>query len=166
MVNLTPLRNLCFCAPGSYCYQSVTLGKKCWQSHSLNSIRNVPEVLTVFQLMPTLYRDDENFGKSTTIFIHIYKNSSHPESKETFLVKIVGVFWGKFCVSVLFNNYFPFSIKIPVKYNTVLLLVSKVAEIPWFRKDLKNVFFLNQHCWNLILKCITIQIQKALKNDR
>ena len=159
MVNLTPLRNLCFCAPGSYCYQSVTLGKKCWQSHSLNSIRNVPEVLTVFQLMPTLYRDDENFGKSTTIFIQTY-------IKTLLILRVKKHFWWKLCVSVLFNNYFPFSIKIPVKYNTVLLLVSKVAEIPWFRKDLKNVFFLNQHSWNLILKCITIQIQKALKNDR
>ena len=91
MVNLTPLRNLCFCAPGSYCYQSVTLGKKCWQSHSLNSIRNVPEVLTVFQLMPTLYRDDENFGKSTTIFIQTY-------IKTLLILRVKKHFWWKLWV--------------------------------------------------------------------
>ena len=102
--------------------------------------------------------------KVTSYSLNIYKKSCHLESKETFLGKIVGVFWARFCVSVLFNNYFPFSIKIPVKYNTVLLFVSKAAKIPWFRKALKDVFLKNQH-WKLILKCTTMQIEKVLKND-
>ena len=84
--------------------------------------------------MPTLYRDHENFGKGTTILIQTF-------IKTLVILRVKKHFWGKFCVSVLYNNYFPFSIKIPVKYNTVLLFVSKVAKIPWFRKDLKDVFF-------------------------
>ena len=123
MENLAPSKNPCFCCPGSYCYQSVSLGWKCGQSHSLNSIRNDLEVITVFQFMPTLYCDHETFSKSTTIFIQTF-------IKTLVILRVNKHFWGKFCLSVLFNNCFPFSIKIPVKYNTVLLVVNKVAKIP------------------------------------
>ena len=123
MENLAPLTNPCFCRPDSYCYQSVSLVQKCGQSHFLNSIRNKLEVLTVFQFMPTLYRDQENFGKSTTIFIQTF-------IKTLVILRVDKYFWGKFSVTVLFNNCFPFSIKIPVKYNKVLLVVNKVAKIP------------------------------------
>ena len=123
MENFSPSRNPCICFTGLYCYQSVTLGQKCGQSHYLNSIRNVLEVLTVFQFMPTLYRDHENFGKSTTIFIQTF-------IKTLVILRVNKHFGRKFCESVLFNNYFPFSIKIPVKYNTVLLVVNKMAKIP------------------------------------
>ena len=43
-------------------------------------------------------------------------------------------------MSVLLNNCFPFSIKIPVKYNRVLLVVNKMAKIPLLHKHLKDVF--------------------------
>ena len=80
------------------------------------------EILTVFQFMLALYCDHEDFGKSITIFIQIFIKTRHPESKQTFL--------RKFFESVLFNKYFSFSIKIPVKYNTVLLVVNKVSKTP------------------------------------
>ena len=71
MENLAPSRNLHFCHPDSYCHQSVTLWQKCGQSHSLNSIQNIPEVLTVFQFcQPSIVII--NFGKSTTIFIQTF----------------------------------------------------------------------------------------------
>ena len=87
------------------------------------------EVLTVFQFMPTLYRDHEKFGKSTTIFT------------ETF-IRILAILRvdQHFCVSVLFNNCFPFSIKIPVKYSTIQLVVNKVPKFPWFCKHFKDGF--------------------------
>ena len=99
----------------------------------LNSIRNSLEVLTVFQFMPTMYQDHENFGKSTTIFIPTF-------IKTLVILRVNKHFWGKFCESVLFNNCFPFNRKIPVKCSTVLLVVNKVAEIPWFCRYLKDVF--------------------------
>ena len=67
-----------------------------------------------FRFMPTLYRDHENFGKITTIFSEIFIKTYHPEIK---------TFFGKILYVTLFNNCFPFSIKITVKYNTVLLVV-------------------------------------------
>ena len=56
------------------CYHSVTLGQKygLCKSHSLNSIQNIREVLTVFQFMPTFYQDHESLGKSTIIFIQTF----------------------------------------------------------------------------------------------
>ena len=87
------------------------------------------EVLTVFQFMPTLYRDHEKFGKSTTIFT------------ETFIRTLAILRVDKyFCFSVLFNNCFPFSIKKPLKYNTVQLVVNKVPKFPWFCKHFKDGF--------------------------
>ena len=65
--------------------------------------------------MPTLCHNHENFGKSTTIFSEIFIKTHLRVNKH---------FWRKFCISVLFNSSFPFSIKIPVKYNTVLLVVN------------------------------------------
>ena len=62
MENLTP-RNSCFHRPGSCYHQSVTLWQKCGQSHSLNSMQNILEVIIVFQLIPTLYHNHENFIK-------------------------------------------------------------------------------------------------------
>ena len=128
--NLELSRNPCFCHPGSYCYQSVTLGRNVgkvtlWMKYKIYIL----EVLTVFQFMPTLHRDHEKFGKSTTIFT------------KTFIRTLAILRVDQhFCVLVLFNNCFPFSIKIPVKYNTVLLVVNKVSKTPWFRKHLKDVF--------------------------
>ena len=75
--------------------------------------------------MPTFYQDHESLGKITIIFIQTFI--------QTLVILWVNKhFWGKFCVSLLFNNCFPISIKVPVKYNTVLLVVNKVAKIPWF----------------------------------
>ena len=98
--------------------------------------KNVLELLLVLQFMPTLYHDHENFGKSTTIFIQNLK-------KTPVILRVNKHFWGRFCVSVLFNNCFPFSLKTLVKYNTDLLVVNKVAKIPWFCKHLKDVFLKN-----------------------
>ena len=129
-------------------------------------MRNVLEKLTVFQFMPTLYHDHENFSKSTTIFIQTFiKTLVILRVTKHFLGKLWVILGKTLCVS-LFNNYIPFSIKKSVKFNTVLLFVSKVAKIPWFRKDLQHIFLKNQHCWNLIRKCTTMQIEKVLKNDR
>ena len=91
MENLPSSRNPCFCAPGSYCYQSMTLRQKCGQSHSLNSMQNVLEKLTVFQFMPTLYHDHENFSKSTTIFIQTF-------IKTIVILRVTKHFWGKLWV--------------------------------------------------------------------
>ena len=128
--NLELSRNPCFCHPGSYCYQSVTLGRNVgkvtlWIKYKIYIL----EVLTVFQFMPTLYRDHEKFGKSTTIFT------------ETFIRTLAILRVDKhFCFSVLFNNCFPFSIKKSLKYNTVQLVVNKVPKFPWFCKHFKDGF--------------------------
>ena len=61
-------------------------------------------------------------------------------------------------MSVLLNNCFPFSIKIPVKYNRVLLVVNKMAKIPLLHKHLKDVFIKKN-------PGTVMQIEKALKND-
>ena len=114
-------------------------GVKIQTKSLLNLIQNILEELTVFQFMPTLYLDHENFGKSTIIFIQTF-------IKTLVILRVNKHFWGKFCVSVLFNNCFPFSIKIPVKYNTFLLVVNKVAKIPWFHNHFKRCFLKNQHC--------------------
>ena len=47
-------------------------GVKIYTKSLLNLIQNILEELTVFQFMPTLYLDHENFGKSTIIFIQTF----------------------------------------------------------------------------------------------
>ena len=98
--------------------------------------------------MPALYhRDHENFGKSTAIFIQTFILLSSWEETTTFVENFV---------SQLFNNCFPFSIKIQVKYNTILLVLK------WQNfRDFASIFK-NQH-WNLILKGTTMEIEKTLK---
>ena len=90
---------------------------KIWAKSIYEFNANYPEVLTVFRFMPTLYRDHENFGKNTTIFSHTFV-------KHLIILRVNKVFLGKCCTSVLFTNCFPFNIKIPAKYNTVLLVVN------------------------------------------
>ena len=38
--------------------------------------------------------------------------------KTLIILRVNKHFWGKICMSVLFHNCFPFSIKIPVKYSS------------------------------------------------
>ena len=72
---------------------------------------------SLFQFIPTLYRDHENFGKSTIIFIQTF-------TKTLTILRVNKHFLGKFCVSILINDFFSFSIKMTVKYNIVLLVVN------------------------------------------
>ena len=97
MVNLAFSRNPCLLYPALYCYQSMTLWQKCEQSHSLNSIQNILEVLTVFPIMLTLYRDHEKFSKSAT-------RCSQAFLKALILLGVSKNFQGKFSTSVLFND--------------------------------------------------------------
>ena len=75
----------------------MTLWQKCEQSHSLNSIQNILEVLTVFPIMLTLYRDHEKFSKSAT-------RCSQAFLKALILLGVSKNFQGKFSASVLFND--------------------------------------------------------------
>ena len=128
MENLAPSRNL-FLPPRLMLPSFSDLVVEIGRSHSLNSIQNILEVLIVLRFLPTLYCDQ---SKSTTIFSEIFI--------KIIILRVKKHFWEKFCMSVLFNNYFPFSIKMPVKYNKVMLVVNKMTKSPWSHKHLKNVF--------------------------
>ena len=68
-----------------------------WESHSLNSVQNVMEVLTsFFYSCQPRYCDHENFGKSTIEFSQTFI--------KTLIILRLKYFWGKFCTSVLFND--------------------------------------------------------------
>ena len=122
MENLAPSRNSLLPMP-RYMLPSVSDLVVEIRAKSLSEFNTKSPGGIVFQFMPTLYHDHENFGKSTTIFIQNLK-------KTPVILRVNKHFWGRFCVSVLFNNCFPFSLKTLVKYNTDLLVVNKVAKIP------------------------------------
>ena len=118
MENLAPSRNL-FLPPRLMLPSFSDLVVEIGRSHSLNSIQNILEVLIVLRFLPTLYCDQ---SKSTTIFSEIFI--------KIIILRVKKHFWEKFCTSVLFNNYFPFSIKMPVKYNKLMLVVNKMTKSP------------------------------------
>ena len=109
-------RNPCFHQPSSYFHKSVTLWQKYGRSKNRYKISWRYE-LFFNSYRPLPYHHHENFGKSTTRFSQTF-------IKTLIILRVNKHFCGNFCTSELFNNCFPFSIKILVKYNIVLPVVN------------------------------------------
>ena len=96
-LNLESLRDLCFCYPAPYCYQSVTLRQNVSEATLWIKYETFWKHWLFFHSCQLLYRDHERFGKSITRFSKTFV-------KTQIILRVNRHFWGKIFMSILFSD--------------------------------------------------------------